>query len=515
MSNEDQERSTANPSPDVTPRKVRPSLRIKIGSQREPELTVPVAEEADDERQAPVPEPTGGAASAPAPPAQDADTDVGHAAENLPTAEEPVETAGAETAFPPPRLDRIPTDLQDEIDAALQGCSVDDLLTREVQTAGQAAELEPHSRHMATVVRVYRDSVLLELDGGHNGVAPLKQFHESPASGSRVEVVVSEFSAEDQLYETILPGKSIDVADWSDLVEGLVVEATVTGHNKGGLECEVNRIRGFIPASQVSLFRVDDLSTLLGDKLPCVVTEANPQRGNLVLSHRAVLERERQEARARLLAELEVGQTREGVVRRLHDFGAFVDLGGVDGLIHVSQLSWDRVQHPRDVLQEGQHVKVRVEKVDKASGKVGLSYRDLLDHPWQNIEGKYPTGVVVSGTVSKIMDFGAFVKLEPGVEGLVHISELSFKRVQRVAQVVTEGQDVQVKVLSVDPQAQRISLSIKAVAGEVDAGSAGDESNPEGAEPDEPRPAATPKSSRPLRGGLGRPTGGEQFGLKW
>ena len=156
------------------------------------------------------------------------------------------------------------------------------------------------------------------------------------------------------------------MGDWSEVSEGMIVEARVTGHNKGGLECEVNRLRGFIPASQISLYRVEDLAQFVGQKFACVITEANPDKGNLVLSRRAVLEREKAEAKTKLLAELEVGQVREGIVRSLQEFGAFVDLGGVDGLIHISQLSWDRIRHASEVLELGQKVKVKIQKIDPA-----------------------------------------------------------------------------------------------------------------------------------------------------
>jgi small subunit ribosomal protein S1 len=278
------------------------------------------------------------------------------------------------------------------------------------------------------------------------------------------------------------------------------------------LECEVHAIRGFIPVSQISLFRVDDLEQFVGEKFTCIVTEANPARGNLVLSRRAVLEREKAEQKEKLLQSLEVGQTREGVVRNIRDFGAFVDLGGVDGLIHISQLSWDRVAHPSEVLEEGQKIKVRIDKIDETTGKIGLSYRDLLEHPWDHVREKYPENSLVTGTVSKIMDFGAFVRLEAGVEGLVHISELAHHRVVRVGNVVQEGEVVTVKVLSVDTEAQRMSLSIKAAQAQPEEPAAPDAAE-ETEEP--PREKAVKPYSGTLRGGTNRKTGGDQFGLKW
>ena len=186
-----------------------------------------------------------------------------------------------------------------------------------------------------------------------------------PRPGAVVQVVVQRLNPEDGLYELSLPNKAVQVDDWSDLVEGVLVEVRVTGHNTGGLECEVNHIRGFIPISQVSLYRVEDLAPYVDQRLTCVVTEADPERRNLVLSRRAVLEREKEEAREQMLGSLRPGQICEGVVRKLMDFGAFVDLGsGVDGLVHVSQVAWGRVKHPSDVLKEGQTIKVRIEKVD-------------------------------------------------------------------------------------------------------------------------------------------------------
>ncbi len=229
-----------------------------------------------------------------------------------------------------------------------------------------------------------------------------------------------------------------------------------------------------------------------------------------MLSRRGVLEREQAEAKEKLLAELEVGQTREGTVRNIRDFGAFVDIGGIDGMVHVSQMSWDRIKHPSEVLTVGQKVKVKIQKIDPETGKISLAYRDLFESPWTNAASKYPVTTRVTGTVSKIMDFGAFVKLEPGVEGLVHISELSYKRVHRVGDIVKEGQQVDAKVLSVDTENQRISLSMKAY-----------EARPESAKKEEPEAEAAPEPPKKkkravnLQGGLGRSPHGDKFGLNW
>jgi small subunit ribosomal protein S1 len=226
------------------------------------------------------------------------------------------------------------------------------------------------------------------------------------------------------------------------------------------------------------------------------------------------MERERNEQREKMMAELAPGQLREGIVRSLKDFGAFVDLGGLDGLIHISQLSWDRVKHPSEVLEVGQKVRVRIEKFDKDTGKVGLSYREVGASPWQNVESKYAVGGRAKGIVSRLMDFGAFVKLEPGVEGLIHISELGHGRVFRSSDVVSEGQEVEVKILSVDSEQQRISLSLKALmAAPVKPG------QQRVADEDMPLPADAPKAPKKrhqeLKGGTSTPSGGERFGLNW
>jgi len=244
-----------------------------------------------------------------------------------------------------------------------------------------------------------------------------------------------------------------------------------------------------------------------------VVTEANQRRGNLVLSRRAVLERQREEKRKEQLEKLEPGVELEGVVRSLKDFGAFVDLGGVDGLIHISKMSWDRVQHPSEVLEEGQKVKVKIDTIDKQKGKIGLSYRDTLINPWDTAEAEFGVGSVHQGTVTKIAPFGCFVKLAPGVEGLVHISELAHHRVSKVDSVVSEGDQVEVKVLSFDRDAQKIGLSMKAAQQP-----AADTKPSEHAEdPAEPlrEPEVKPSHAGPLKGGNNRETGGERFGLRW
>lgn len=416
--------------------------------------------------------------------------------------------------YPPPNIrDQLSPELEAEYEAALSDLSFDALMNQ--AAAGEVAtEIVPESRITGRVARVHRDDVFIDLGGRNQGVVSLRQFETPPKEGDELELLVVRFNADEGFYELTRTTAAVSVGNWDEVTEGQIIEVTVTGANKGGLECQVAGIRGFIPMGQVSVYRVENPEELVGQRLACVVTEASRERRNLVLSHRAVMERERNEQRDKLMAELTVGQLREGVVRSLKDFGAFVDLGGVDGLVHISQLSWDRVKHPSEVLEVGQKIKVRIDKFDKETGKLSLSYREVGANPWQNAGAKYPVGARATGKVSRLMDFGAFVKLEPGVEGLIHISELGHGRVFRASDVVSEGQEVEVKILSVDEENQRISLSLKALmAAPVKPGQQKVEDE------DMPLPADAPKPPRKrnqeLKGGSGGPTGGDKFGLKW
>jgi len=430
---------------------------------------------------------------------------------DLPPPTEPIEIPRATSEDIEAEMAGVLADLGDEVD-------MESLIGSPESVAAAGTEIEPDTRRRATVVKIHGDDVFFSLGSRSEGVASLQKFKDPPGIGDALDVIVRRFNNNDGLYEVSVPGASVSVAEWADLDEGVQVEAMVTGSNKGGLDCQVGSLRGFIPASQISIYRVENFEEFVGQKLTCVVTEANPEKRNLVLSRRAAIEREREEAEQKLWEELEVGQVREGVVRKLMPFGAFVDIGGADGLVHVSQLAWDRVDHPSEVLKEGERIQVKVEKIDTATRKIGLSYRDLIDNPWNAAERNYPAGAIVRGTISRLMDFGAFVKLEPGVEGLCHVSELAHHRVVRPGHVVSEGQEVEVKVLSVDPAAQRMSLSIKQAGMDPKAIAEAQkraEEEAAAAEAEANRgPSAKPKHKK-LKGGLGRSSGGEGVGLNW
>ncbi len=370
---------------------------------------------------------------------------------------EPVQETRQRVAVPN-RRSPLDADLQMDLDAALASADIDQLLTSGPARQGALGEGD---RIRASVIKVHDDVVFVALGGPHEGVVPVTQFENPPEAGQTVEVVVRAFSPEDGLYIVVVPGQTIEVQDWSDLQEGAVVEVLVTGVNTGGLTVKLGHADGFMPAGQVAEHRIEDFSDFVGQRLTAVITESSERRRRLVVSRRAVLEREREEKKREQLEKINPGDTLDGTVRSVKDFGAFVDLGGLEGLIHVSKLSWERIKHPSEVIQEGQKVRVKVEKVDKQTGKLSLSYRDLLEHPWDGIEGKYPVGSTVRGTVTRIANYGAFVRIAPGVEGLVHISELAHHKVFKVDNHVKEGQEVEVKVLTIDRDAKRSAYRSK------------------------------------------------------
>ncbi len=427
----------------------------------------------------------------------------------------------ARVELPKIRNGKMTDDLEDEFNAifgvaAGGGTAMDEMLQASVAVADREV-LEPETKVKANVISIRGDSVFLDLGAREQGVVSMRMFpvEAEPQPGQTLEITVIRFNQEEGLYEVSVPLAAADVRDWSQVHEGMVVEAKITKTNAGGLECEVNRLRGFIPISQIELFRVEDTEQYVGQKLTCIVEEVNPERRNLVLSRRAMLNQEREELREKVLAELEVGQTREGLVRKIIDGGAFVDLGGVDGFIPISAMSWGRINHPSDVLQEGTRVKVRISKIDLEANRISLVYRDDASNPWSNISERFTERGIARGKVTKIMEFGAFVELMPGLEGLVHISELSPKRVNNVREVVKEGEWVDVLIVSIDVEARRVSLSIKQAAPQ-DAAPV----TPETEEELAPEPARAPMKIKnphkgPLKGGTDKPTGGEQFGLKW
>jgi small subunit ribosomal protein S1/4-hydroxy-3-methylbut-2-en-1-yl diphosphate reductase len=316
------------------------------------------------------------------------------------------------------------------------------------------------------VVSVGATDVFVEFGPKELGVVEVTQFkEEKPKVGDTLEVAVQRYDSGESLYICSLPG-SVQKADWEMLEPGQVVEARVTGVNKGGLELEIAGHRAFMPASQVDINHVADLSVFVGEKMNCEVQKVDRRgQGNILLSRRDIIAKERAKAAEGLKEALKEGDTIEGVVRKIMDFGAFVDLGGVDGLIHLNDLSHDRVGHGAKAVakhvSEGQKVSVQILKLDWEANRIGLGLKQLQADPFSAVASEVVEGAEMSGKVTKILDFGAFVEVAPGIEGLVHISELEWRRVNDVSEVLQENEVVQVKVLKVDQDDRKISLSIK------------------------------------------------------
>jgi small subunit ribosomal protein S1 len=324
-----------------------------------------------------------------------------------------------------------------------------------------------------TVVRVDKDEVLVDIGYKSEGVIPLAELSIRRSVNPEDEVQVGEevhalvLTKEDAEGRLILSKKrarfemawkAIEAAAESgDPVTGRVIEVV-----KGGLILDLG-VRGFLPASLVDIRRVQDLEEFLGTELRCKVIELNRSRNNVVLSRRAVLEDERKEMRQAILDRLAPGDVVEGKISNIVDFGAFVDLDGMDGLIHISELSWTHVNHPSEVLEIGQPVKVKVLDIDRERQRISLGLKQTQSDPWQQVLDTYGEGDVVDGKVTKVVTFGAFVEILPGVEGLVHISELAPHHVENPREVVSQGDSVQVRVIEVDADRRRLSLSLKRV----------------------------------------------------
>ncbi|RMH11955.1 MAG: S1 RNA-binding domain-containing protein [Planctomycetota bacterium] len=320
-----------------------------------------------------------------------------------------------------------------------------------------------------TVVSVGPTDVFIEFGPKELGVVERVNWREGepiPAVGEETEVIVLRRDDNEGIYICSRPG-AVQKADWEMLEAGQDVEARVTGTNKGGLELEVAGHRAFMPASQVSFEHITDLSVFVGEKMTCRVQRVDRRgKGNIVLSRRELLAEERQAKAAKLRETLTEGAVVEGTVRKIMPFGAFVDLGGVDGLVHISDLSHDRVghgeKHVERHVKEGQHVKVQVLKLDWENNRISLGIKQLEADPFAQAASEIAEGAVVTGKVTKILEFGCFVEIAPGVEGLVHISELDWKRVNKVEDVVRLDEVINVKVLRIDKDSRKVSLSLKA-----------------------------------------------------
>lgn len=379
----------------------------------------------------------------------------------------------------PPRQTQLDQGLEDEINAAMSGAMVAPVSRPEAPSDGAssastlAAELPATEEQLtggmrlkAKVQSVTAEDVFCDVGYRAPGVVPVRQFPQGkqPREGEEFLVIVDKYDAENGVIHVSLPKATRKAkGGWDELQIGQIVDCYVNRTNKGGLEVTIANLRGFLPASQVDVGFVASLDTYVGQKFAVQVTEVNPAKRNLVVSRKAIVIQERKEAAVVFWQKAEVGQQYSGRVKTVKDYGAFVDIGGVDGFLHVGEMSWTRIRHPSEVVQEGQTIDVIVLSLDRDQEKIGLGMRQLAQNPWAEAVDKYAVGRNVTGKVTRATDFGAFIELEPGVEGLVHISELDHRRVRKVTDVLAVGQEVQVQVLEVAPDRQRISLSLKAL----------------------------------------------------
>ena len=323
------------------------------------------------------------------------------------------------------------------------------------------------------VVRIDQDEVLVDIGYKSEGVIPMNELsirksvdpHDEVELGEEVDALV--LTKEDQDGRLVLSKKRARfekawrkieaAAESGEPVEGTVIEVV-----KGGLIIDLG-VRGFLPASLVDIRRVQNLDEFLGTKIECKVIELNRSRNNVVLSRRAVLEEERKEVRQQILDRLQPGMVVEGAISNIVDFGAFVDLDGIDGLIHISELSWSHVNHPSEILSIGDVVPVKVLDIDRDRQRISLGLKQTQEDPWQRVIDTYRIGDELEGKVTKVVTFGSFVEIMDGVEGLVHISELAHHHVENPREIVEPGQDVRVKILEIDSERRRLSLSVKRV----------------------------------------------------
>ncbi|OAB74455.1 30S ribosomal protein S1 [Paenibacillus crassostreae] len=322
-----------------------------------------------------------------------------------------------------------------------------------------------------TIVKLEDNQAYVSIGYKYDGVIPVRELSsvqvdnasDAVAIGQEVECKV--VSIDDEKERLLLSKRAIDSENgWEELEKHFtsqeIIEVVVSDVVKGGLVVDVGA-RGFIPASMVERHFVEDFSDYKGRTLRVKVKELDRENNKVILSQKDVLDAEFEVNKLKIMADLKEGQVIEGTVQRLTQFGAFVDIGGVDGLVHVSEIAWSRVEKPSDVISEGEQVKVKVLKVDSEKGKISLSIKAAQPGPWENATSQFNAGDIVTGEVKRLAAFGAFVELTPGVEGLVHISQISHSHIASPQEVLQEGQQVQVKILELNADEKRVSLSIK------------------------------------------------------
>ena len=358
------------------------------------------------------------------------------------------------------------------LDQMMEDVNGEELLLESLEDANK--QFDVNQIVEGKIVEIKDDYVVIDVGFKSEGSIHRNEWgedEEQPAIGQIVKVLIEEVEDQFGLPEnqnnmiSLSKRKAEKIIQWEEMMsrvqEGQVVTGTVVRKIKGGLLVDIG-VNVFLPASQVDIRRPNDIGDFIGRYVQCEVLKIDDIRRNIVVSRRSLIERQREEDREHLMAELEVGQVRKGVVKNIADFGAFVDLGGIDGLLHITDMSWERIGHPSEMVSIDQEIEVKILQIDREKQKIALGLKQKLKNPWENIESKYPVGTTVKGEVVNVMSYGAFIKLEPGIEGLVHISEMSWtRRINHPTDMVNIGEKIDVKILGVDAQGQQLSLGIK------------------------------------------------------
>lgn len=318
-----------------------------------------------------------------------------------------------------------------------------------------------------TVLRISGDSVIVDVGFKSEGVVPVVEFLDRSAVeiGKKVDLLLEQM--EDQDGQIVLSKMKADfIKVWDKVQKSLdseiIVDGKVLRKVKGGLIIDLLGVDAFLPGSQIGLRPLETIDSLLGQTIPLKIIKINKKKRNIVVSRRVVLDADRDKQRAIILGEIDKGQVREGIAKNITDFGVFVDLGGLDGLLHITDMSWGRISHPSELVQIGQKVKVKILEYDRERSRVSLGLKQLTTHPWESIETKFPVGTKLLGKIVSITDYGAFIELEKGVEGLIHISEMSWTRqVKHPSKIVSIGDEVEAMVLKIDKAEQKISLGLR------------------------------------------------------
>jgi small subunit ribosomal protein S1 len=363
-------------------------------------------------------------------------------------------------------LDIDETAIEQDLAEALGGSADAESLDRAIDQT--ISNFQPGTVLKGKVINVVGDGVVVDVGLKSEGIVSLHEFESRDSVAVGLEVNVLLESVESDTGLVALSKRRADrILCWQRIVEEKSVGDTITGRVsrkiKGGLLVDIG-VQAFLPASQVDIRRPGDIDEFIGQEIDAMILKIDVDRHNIVISRRRLIEDRRREAKEQLLSEIEVGQLRTGQVKNIADFGAFVDLGGIDGLLHITDMSWDRINHPSDMVQVDQDLEVVILQIDPEKEKIALGLKQKLENPWERSEGKFPVGTKVKGEVVNIMNYGAFVKLEPGVEGLLHISEMSWtRRVSHPSEMLSLGEVIEVVVLEVNKDKQEISLGLKQI----------------------------------------------------